>query len=97
MEIDNFLEEASIAKRKLDEAQAEYDAAIAPVKDYVAANGETVAGFGVRVSRTKASVSTSIDLKKLQSAEPELYDDLLRDYPKRTERKATVRVTFGGC
>lgn len=46
------------------------------------------------ISYTKPSTSTSIDLSGLQKKEPELYDDLLNDYPKVTNRKGSYRYTF---
>ncbi|WP_288745168.1 hypothetical protein [uncultured Enterococcus sp.] len=46
-----------------------------------------------KITRVEASESTSIDLKKVNSNEPELYEDLLKDYPKVTKRKATVKIT----
>lgn len=48
----------------------------------------------VTVSYSKPSKSESIDLKKLADKEPELYDDLLKDYKKVTERKGSFRYTF---
>ena len=48
----------------------------------------------ITISYTKASSSTSIDLKLLQEKEPELYEDLLKDYPKTTNKKASYRYTF---
>lgn len=47
----------------------------------------------VRISRVAGSESVSIDLKKLQAEEGQLYDDLLADYPKKTVRKAYIRIT----
>lgn len=48
----------------------------------------------VTVSFTKPSASISIDLKKLEENEPELYEELLRDYPKSMTRKGSYRYTF---
>lgn len=47
----------------------------------------------ITISRVSASETTSIDLKKLEEKEPELYKDLLRDYPKVTTKKASIRFT----
>lgn len=44
----------------------------------------------ITISRSKASESTSIDLKALEKAEPELYADLLKDYTKVTKRSGSV-------
>lgn len=48
----------------------------------------------VTISRKKASKSVSVDLKALQKAEPDCYEGLLADYPKVTEKAASVSYTF---
>ena len=48
----------------------------------------------VTVSYSKPSESTSIDTAKLCEHEPELYKELLRDYPKVTKRKAGFSYRF---
>jgi ABC-type lipopolysaccharide export system ATPase subunit len=45
----------------------------------------------IKIIRVAGSSTTSIDLKKLEEKEPDLYEELLEDYPKTTTRKATVR------
>lgn len=45
----------------------------------------------LKITFIDESTSVSVDLKELQKLEPELYEDLLRDYPKETKRKAYVR------
>lgn len=47
----------------------------------------------ITISYIEASSSTSIDLKALENKEPDLYKELLADYPKVTNRKASVRFT----
>lgn len=47
----------------------------------------------VSITQVKGSESVSIDLKKLQANESELYGELLADYPKKTVRKAYLRIT----
>lgn len=37
----------------------------------------------IRISYVEASEKTSIDMKTLESKEPDLYEDLLEDYPVR--------------
>lgn len=44
----------------------------------------------MKIGRVDATESTSIDLEALKAREPELYEELLRDYPKVTKRKAYV-------
>lgn len=90
------LEQAAVAKRKLDAAQSEYDTLMKPVRAYVTEYAEPVSGFGFSVTHAKGSESVSIDLKKLKVCEPDLYDELLRDYPKTTVRKPTAKVVFNG-
>ena len=45
----------------------------------------------IKITRVAGSTSTTIDLKKLETEEPDLYNDLLVDYPKTTVKKASVR------
>lgn len=45
-----------------------------------------------KISRVEASESKSIDLKAVQKKEPELYTDLLKDYPKVSKRKESIRI-----
>ena len=47
----------------------------------------------VKITRVEASESKTIDLNKLQEKEPDLYNELLEDYPKITKRKAYVKIT----
>ena len=46
----------------------------------------------VTISLVKGSTSVSIDLKALEKEEPDLYADLLKDYPKETVKKDSVRI-----
>ena len=46
------------------------------------------------ISYKQASETESIDLKKLEEREPELYNDLLKDYKKITSRKASFSYRF---
>lgn len=45
----------------------------------------------LKITRVAGSSSNSIDLDMLKSKEPDLFNDLLVDYPKTTTRKASVR------
>ena len=40
----------------------------------------------IRITRIDESTSTTIDLKALEKEEPELYKELLEDYPKVTHK-----------
>lgn len=46
----------------------------------------------VTITRVAENTSTSIDLKALQDREPKLYEDLIADYPKVTNKKAYIRI-----
>lgn len=48
----------------------------------------------VTISYSKPSESVSIDTAQLCEHEPELYKELLRDYPKVTTRKASFSYRF---
>lgn len=48
----------------------------------------------VTISYSKPSESVSIDTSKLCELEPELYNELLRDYPKVSKRKASFSYRF---
>lgn len=67
-------------KEELEKAMDEY-------------NIQSIDNEYVKITRIEASETVSIDLKELQKKEPELYDELLKDYPKVTKRKAYVRIT----
>lgn len=45
----------------------------------------------ITISYSKPSETTSIDLKKLEEQEPDLFNELLADYPKVTSRKASYK------
>lgn len=46
----------------------------------------------VSISRVKETSKTEIDLEKLKDAEPDLYNELLADYPKVSSKKAYIRI-----
>lgn len=46
----------------------------------------------VTISYVEGSMTTSLDVKKLEVKEPELFNELLSDYPKITERKSYVKI-----
>lgn len=47
----------------------------------------------MKISLVSASSTTTIDLSKVEKEEPETYDGLLADYPKTSNRKASLRIT----
>lgn len=48
----------------------------------------------IKITQVEASESTTVDLTKLKKKEPELYEDLERDYTKISKRKAYLRFTI---
>lgn len=46
----------------------------------------------VTISTVKGSTTVSLDVKALEKNEPKLYADLLKDYPKETVKKDSVRI-----
>ena len=78
-EQDRLAEIEKSARQRLQDAMNEYG--ITQFKnDYVT------------ISVVKGSTITSIDLKELEKQEPQLYADLLKDYPKETVKKDSVRI-----
>jgi len=67
-------------KKELEQAMNEY-------------NIKSIDNEYLKITRVEASESVSIDLTAMKKKEPDLYDDLLKDYPKVTKRKAYVRFT----
>lgn len=47
----------------------------------------------IKITQVAGSESTSIDIKAMQKKEPELYDGLIKDYPKVTKRKPYLKFT----
>ncbi len=46
----------------------------------------------VTISNVAGSSSTTIDIAKMQEKEPDLYENLMRDYPKTTTRSGYVKI-----
>lgn len=65
-------------KEELEEAMNKYD--IVSIKN-----------DWITISRVASSETVTIDLKKFKENEPKLYDELLKDYPKVTTKKASIR------
>lgn len=47
----------------------------------------------IKITRVEATTSTSLDVTKLKAEEPQLYGELIGDYPKVSNRKAHVKFT----
>lgn len=64
------------------------------IKDLMEEEGvKNVENDSVKCSIIPGSTTTTVDTLKLKKKEPELWEELLKDYPKETTRKASVRVT----
>ena len=48
----------------------------------------------ITLTLVPGSTTETIDLNALQNREPELYEELLADYPKKTRREPYVRFTL---
>lgn len=85
----NVLVEKVRAKEQLEQEIAELKVAIeAELPEEGFKNDQ------VTISRKKGSTKVSIDYKAFEKKEPELYNDLLKDYKKVTETKPSVSYTF---
>lgn len=79
-------------KKKLEE---QIDAAKRGIMEAMETYGVT--GFKndiITISYVPESQTESIDIKQLQNEEPELYEELLRDYRKVSKKQAYVRFSF---
>src|SRR5690606_10309919 len=47
----------------------------------------------LKITRVEANETVTIDLAAMKKKEPDIYDELLEDYPKVTKRNAYVRFT----
>lgn len=62
--------------------------------------GEAMDQFGIKsidndlikITRTAASTSKSLDTTKLKNEEPKLYAELMEDYPKVSTRSASLTI-----
>lgn len=97
-----LFEQANLeAFKKLAELKKQQEALATTEKEVKAQIEKSMEEYGVKslknefitISHVEGSTSTSIDLKKLQEKEPDLYKELLEDYPKVTNKKASVRFT----
>ena len=89
----DLLDELSYWQQEKDKAEKH----IKDVKEMLEKDYPTEEGYKdetITISYSKPSQSVSIDLKKLETKEPELYEDLLKDYEKVTKRSGSYRYTF---
>lgn len=85
------LSELTTQKKRLEEQEAEIKAAIVEAMDHYGV--KSFKNDYITLTRVPESVSETVDLKALQNAEPELYEELLGDYKKVTKRAEYVRMT----
>lgn len=84
------LQSLDIQSKSIDERKSKIKETLE--KDYLTTEGYK--NDFVTVSYTSASETTSIDLKKLEEKEPELFNELVEDYKKVTKRKASYSYRF---
>ncbi len=80
----------------LDKSKKEIEEQIKSLKQEVESQ-LTEDGFKndfVTISYTKPSKTVTIDLALLEEKETDLFDDLLKDYPKVSERKGSYNYRF---
>lgn len=53
---------------------------------------ESIDNEFVKITKCKGSETTTVDLKKMEKVEPELYSELLADYPKTIIKKPYIRI-----
>lgn len=81
-------------KKVQDEMKAQEEKLKADLEKSMAVHGiKSFKNEYVTLSYIEASTSETIDLKAMQEKEPQLYDELLADYRKVTNKKAYVRIT----
>lgn len=84
------LQSLDIQSKSIDERKSKIKETLE--KDYLTTEGYK--NDFVTVSYTSASETTSIDLKKLEEKEPDLFNELVEDYKKVTKRKASYSYRF---
>ena len=84
------LQNLDIQSKSIDERKSKIKETLE--KDYLTTEGYK--NDFVTVSYTSASETTSIDLKKLEEKEPELFNELVEDYKEVTKRKASYSYRF---
>lgn len=85
MEVFKELSNVTKTKKELEEQEKKIKANLQKAMD--AYDIKSIDNQYIKITRVNGSTSTSIDLKALEKEEPELYAELLEDYPKVTNRK----------
>lgn len=85
-ELSYWQKEANVANEHIKSIKEELE------KDYLTEDGYK--DEEITISYSKPSCSTTIDVSRLHTEEPELYKELLEEYSKTTKRKGSYRYTF---
>lgn len=93
MEACKSLGEMTKQRKKLEEEEKKFKVQLEKAMDEYGI--KTIDNQYVKFNRVDANPGKmSVDLKKMEKEEPELYQELLEDYPKLTgKKKAYVRMT----
>lgn len=83
------LAELTAQRKALEEKEKELKESIQAAMEHYGVKSFT--NKYITLTYVAESVSESVDLKQLQNNEPELYEELLRDYRKEAKRSAYVR------
>lgn len=86
LEMFEHLAEITRQKRRLEEMEARVKSNLEEAMNTY--NIKTIDNEYVRITRVEGSTSKTIDLKKLEEKEYNLYRELLEDYPKTTTKKS---------
>ena len=90
------LADATIQKKRLEEQEKKFKSQLEKVMDEYGI--KSIDNQFLKIIRVAGSEGKqTIDLDKMKKEEPELYDELLADYPKTSgARKASVRFDVKG-
>lgn len=85
------LSEITKSKKQLEEQEKKVKEELEKAMDEH--NIKSIDNQFIKITRVAASSSTSVDLKALENEEPDLYRELIEDYPKVINRKAYIKFT----
>ena len=90
------LADATIQKKRLEEQEKKFKGQLEKVMDEYGI--KSIDNQFLKIIRVAGSDGkTTVDLDKMQKEEPELYQELLEDYPKTTgKKKASIRFDVKG-
>lgn len=90
------LADATIQKKRLEEQEKKFKGQLEKVVDEYGI--KSIDNQFLKIIRVAGSDGkTTVDLDKMQKEEPELYQELIEDYPKTTgKKKASIRFDVKG-